>query len=169
VVFVALIETGGKDKKETKMPKKKNVSTDARKQTREIRAYANQHLMSKSTGIAFLLNPELPELSQLPHSLLLAQLLPFVLVLLLLALLLNTPAPAPDRLILNSLRDGEGVVAGDDDENLSGLAVPVVVVAPRAVDDVLDSVDIRPRCDSERERDPALGLNSFLDGEGEPA
>src|ERR1700685_2105035 len=105
--------------------------------------------MSKSTGIAFLLNPELPELSQLPHSLL----LPFVLVLLLLALLLNTPAPAPDRLILNSLRDGEGVVAGDDDENLSGLAVPVVVVAPRAVvDDVLDSVDIRPRCDSERER-----------------
>jgi len=126
--------------------------------------------MSKSTGIAFLLNPELPELSQLPHSLLLAQLLPFVLVLLLLALLLNTPAPAPapDRLILNSLRDGEGVVAGDDDENLSGLAVPVVV-APRAVDDVLDSVDIRPRCDSERERDPALGLNSFLDGEGEPA
>src|ERR1700691_1540841 len=118
--------------------------------------------MSKSTGIAFLLNPELPELSQLPHSLLLAQLLPFVLVLLLLALLLNTPAPAPDRLILNSLRDGEGVVAGDDDGNLSGLAVP------RAVDEVLDSVDIRPRCDSERERDPALGLNSFLDGEGEP-
>ena len=60
--------------------------------------------MNISTGIGFLLNPELPELSQLPHSL-----LPLVLVLVLLALLRN------------SLREGGGgVVAGD--ENLTAAA-----------------------------------------------